>query len=183
MNDLILTKNSPVYKIFHYPFHCKVPRYSTFSYDDLKRYGSYSTTDEETAAYLPIEKLITINDMIEYRKEGIPIELSKPRESGAIYEIIVEHLKMWRDYGVNYGMPYEPPMDDLYLLDELAKSVFVLALTYGGKKEREEDLFDVIGGYVPLGEEDICYDIIHENVMAEIQELKELYGEYTRYGY
>ena len=183
MIDIILTKDSPVYKLFYYPFHCKVPKHATVSYESLERYGTYYAENQNTAPYELIDKMMTINEMVEYFRNGITMVLAKPKEAGNIYEIILEHLKMWRDYGLYFGMPYEPPMEDLYLLDEFAKTLFVLAINYGGKKEVEEDVFDLIEGALPLSDEDLIRIYEHENVMESIQSLKDKYGEYKRYGY
>lgn len=183
MKDLIIDEDSAVYKIFNYPFHCRVPLYSTYSYYELENYGTYSTKNEDLAPYQPVEKIMTINDMVECYRDGIIVELSKPNESDRIYKIIMEHLKMWRDYGLKYMHPFDPPMEDLHLLNDLALLIYPVANNYGKEPVYEKDLLDILTGIVPLDESEFYDENNHENIIGEIEFIKEKLGEYTRYGY
>ena len=183
MKELILTKESAVYKLFNYPFKCRVPRYSTYSYKDLEIYGVYSLDHNEDNAYERIDRIMTIVEISKYSDKGIAIELVNPTDSGIIYEIIMGHLKMWRDYGKYFGHPYEPPLEDLYILDDLAKKLYRVVNNYSDLPRREEDLFDIIEGILPMTEEEYMIEYHHDDVMGEIQGLTDKLGVYMGYGY
>lgn len=181
MRDLIIDEKSAVYKIFHYPFHCRIPKYATYTYSQIEKYGTYSTKDEEQAVYQPVDKILTINEMTDFYRDGIVVELAKPMESDKIYNIIMDHLKMWRDYGLQFGHPYEPPMDDLYRLNELAMLIHPVATNYGESPIYEKDILDIITGLVPFNDTFDMDETGHENIMGEIQFITDKLGKYTRF--
>lgn len=183
MRTLVLDEESAVYKIFHYPFHCIIPFYATISYDALERYGNYEDQEYESSPYSPVDKILTINEMIELYKQGTQIQLSKPIESKKIYNVILEHLEMWRDYGIYFGAPYNPPLEDLCVMNELAKNVYRLAINHGDMKEEETDLFELMNGVVPLTEGEIINSNNFPNVFNEIEQLVDRLGGYEKYGY
>ena len=183
LKDLIIDEDSAVYKLFNYPFYCRVPYFSTISYEDLELYGTYLTKDENKAVYQPIDKIMTIVEMAEYFKNGIIVELAKPSESNIIYNIIMDHLKMWRDYGLKFGHPFDPPLEDLRLLSDLGEIIYPVANNYGKEPVHEKDLIDILTGLVPFDDNEFYNEYSHENIIGEIEFIKEKLGEYKRYGY
>lgn len=123
--EMILTKNSAVYKIFYNSYECRVPLYSTISEKEIELLGTYGTdiNDIKTPNQC-ISLLLTINDMVEKMKEGIPIDILDQSYVKEIYNIILDHLDMWWQYGLTCKSRFNPPLEDLSYLDRLASSLF-----------------------------------------------------------
>lgn len=77
-----------------------------------------------------VYKYITINDMVEYHRNGISFMITNHKETGDIYKIIHEYLLAWKERvenGLNIG---NAPLEDLIALDAFATSIYPHACEY-----------------------------------------------------
>jgi len=116
------------FKIFNYPFVCRIPMVNTMDEFTINEYGTFTsgneTTDMQIATEL-VENMITIADMAELHKNDVQFFIANPRvDAEKIYSIIVEHLKAWvTRSSVQINGP-KPPIEDLILLDSLAAEIY-----------------------------------------------------------
>lgn len=71
-----------------------------------------------------VYKYITIDQMVEYHRNGIAFVITDHKETKDIYEIIHAYLHAWKEHiqnGINIG---NAPIDDLMALDALATSMY-----------------------------------------------------------
>ncbi len=174
MDSLILDEKSATYKLFYFPFYCLIPRFATFSYDALEQFGSYYSHDEKNAAINKESKILTIDSMIEYFKQGVVVELVNAKDAEKIYNIITEHLTMWRDYGLYRGHPYDPPIDDFKYLDDFLDLLHVKSYYYGDKIIEDLDYVESLSVLPPSAIRTV-YD--KENLFEQIVSIKEQLGD------
>lgn len=77
-----------------------------------------------------VYKYITINDMVEYHRNGISFIIITHKETGDIYNIIHEYLLAWKDLVVNGLNIGNAPLEDLIALDSFATSIYPHACEY-----------------------------------------------------
>ncbi len=68
--------------------------------------------------------MMTISQMADYFKEGVPIRIPSESDVKEIYEHISEHIYAWKfrlERGINIG---DAPIDDLITLDQFANTVY-----------------------------------------------------------
>lgn len=174
LNDLVLDENSATYKLFYFPFYCLIPRFATFSYDSLEKFGSYYSSDDKNSAVQKEWKLMTINSMIEYFKQGVVVELVDAKDCEKIYTIITGHLRLWRDYGRYCGHPYNPPIEDFKYLDEFADLLHTKSYYYGDNHVEDLDYIELLS-VLPSSSLRTVYD--KENLFEQIVAIKEELGE------
>jgi hypothetical protein len=94
---------------------------------DIKQYGTYITGYKEIDNDLVnryVTTYMTIQQMVEYYKNGAIIAIVKQSDLGLIYEIITKYLKEWAyqlDVSLNIG---DAPVGDLIILDNFAEKLF-----------------------------------------------------------
>lgn len=174
LNDLILDEHSAVYKLFYFPFYCLLPRFATFSYDSLEKFGAYRSYNENQCAVQKEWKVMTIDSMIEYFKQGVVVELVNAKDCEKIYTIIIDHLRLWRDYGRYYGHPYNPPIDDLKYLDEFANLLHTKSYYFGDTIVNDVDYVELLS-VLPSSHGRTVYD--KENLFEQIVAIKDELGE------
>ena len=117
--------------IFHVKFPCKI-RHMDIGTIEERRERGYVTSfnkdiDRENQRSLSNVHL-TINEMVEYYKEGVKIQGIALEDTKTIYEYIQRHLRFWHsEITSKYMMPNSVPNDDLILLDEFANDVYEYA--------------------------------------------------------
>lgn len=71
--------------------------------------------------------LITIDDMVEYFREGIQFYVEGPEDALKILTAIMDHTGTWREATQTTLNLYDAPMEDLILMEEFAASIYEIA--------------------------------------------------------
>lgn len=124
------TKHSAAYKIFHYPFLCKIAQMHLQSTEVLLQAGSYTTgnaAEDRALATQPVDVQLTIAAMVGYHSEGASITITNPQDAATIYLIIKQHLDDWFDATAQSMHRVEAPGKDLENLDNLAGEIYPYA--------------------------------------------------------
>lgn len=124
---------SACWKIFNWHFSCQVKVGDNFDYTYFNTVGYLSTTNTEWDNQLRnnwMDMYMTINEMVEYVREGKTFIIDKPHHSCIIYELIRNHLSDWK-YAVENSphMPF-PPLEDFRVMDELMVITWKIARNY-----------------------------------------------------
>jgi len=99
----------------------------TLSVDEIRIFGMPTVGDKAIDADMHnqrVERYLTINQMVDYFKEGIPVCVRIHSETKDIYDIISNYLLCWKQQlqnGINIG---GAPIDDLVALDRFACVVY-----------------------------------------------------------
>lgn len=145
------SEHTPAYKIFRYPFRCRIAAMHMVSQQYMEELGFPTTGDRETDLQLlraPRDVQLTVAQMAVFFHDGANIQLHNPAEDSIkIYEMLVDHLNDWR-MRVNMS-PHEVSnevVEDLRMLDALAMEVYKTAKQYLPAKFQESKLFRRLGG-------------------------------------
>lgn len=145
------SEHTPAYKIFRYPFRCRVAAMHMVSQQYMEELGLVTTGDRETDLQLlraPRDVQLTVAQMAVFFHEGVSMQLHDPQQDSVkIYEMLVDHLNDWR-MRVNMS-PHEVSnevVEDLRMLDALAMEVYKTAKIYLPAKFQESKLFRRLGG-------------------------------------
>lgn len=98
---------------------------------DLAVNGRY-VNDKITDRQLMMNKIriyIPIAGMCQYLEEGVIVELDDPRQSVAMYKLLMEHLQNWAWLSSQLNAPVAP-IDDLRVMDRFAELLFPVASIY-----------------------------------------------------
>ena len=147
-------------QIFNNLYHASVAYKDTLSPDYIRIFGMPSVGDPHFDSQMRNEQIdtyLTINQMVEYFRQGITVSLLNHADSRVIYDIVEAYLRAWKqdlEVGINIG---DAPIKDLIDLDRFANTVhahasqymgvtyfsseFVNALTDNGKLMNRESLF------------------------------------------
>ncbi len=112
--------------LFNQLFHCRVQRIQTISIDEMKEYGTPTSGDPDFDAQMRnerIDRMLTINAMMDYWDEGITIGVADPADTKKIYELISNHLIAWKHHLSVEVNVRGAPLDDLLKLDAFASTV------------------------------------------------------------
>jgi hypothetical protein len=82
--------------------------------------------DKGTANEL-VTRMLTINQIAEFYKNGVTVEVVKYSDTKVIYELIVDHLSSWKQKMATSFHTKNAPLEDLILLDKLASVVYKFA--------------------------------------------------------
>lgn len=99
----------------------------TYSDEELRHFGLPTTGDARLDQQVHndlIDRYVTINQMTEWFKNGIPFWVKNHKDTKEIYEVISGYLQCWKEYlddGINIG---GAPIEDLIDLDRLASKVY-----------------------------------------------------------
>lgn len=113
--------------LFDRVFRCSFSRNLTTTDYYIETFGFAGTGVPEIDRTLKdeiIDTYINIDTMLEYHQQDIPIRVHNYDDTKVIYELIQEHLEVWRDRldrAVNIA---DAPIEDLIALDKLASSVY-----------------------------------------------------------
>lgn len=146
--------------IFNNLYMASVKYRDTLSPDYIRLFGMPTVGDahfDRQMATEQIDSYLTINQMVEYFKKGVTVSLTNHGDSKAIYDIVEQYLRAWKqdlEVGINIG---DAPIKDLVDLDRFANVVhghashymgvthfdseFVNALTNGGQLMNRDSLF------------------------------------------
>lgn len=108
-------------------FLCRFPELQSRSIEHIKFFGTPTTNDPAIDRELSqqwITSYISINDMVEHFKAGVPVKVVSYEDVKKIYEYISQHLHAWKSQisvGINIG---DAPLDDLVDLDRFANVVY-----------------------------------------------------------
>ncbi len=125
--------HTAAYKIFNYPFLCRIAQMHLTSEEVLRQTGTVTTGNAEwdrAAACEMVDVPLTIAAMAIYVDEGATIALINPEDTAKIYRLIREHLEAWyHEVQTNLHL-MDVPTDDLRKLDALAAYVYPHARYY-----------------------------------------------------
>lgn len=114
-------------KIWGYLYKCSVPAFQSRTVEDIRQNGVMVTGIADLDEGLKndwIKKWITINQMVEYFKRGVPVRVINYNDTKDIYQTVQTHLLNWLDVlrtGLNIG---DSPMEDLIAMDQFAATVY-----------------------------------------------------------
>lgn len=110
-----------------YKFMCSIPELQSRSVNHIKIFGTPTTGDKSIDSELSKQWLTTflsINEMVEYHKQGISIRIKNKKDVASMYDYISRYLQAWKSYlneGLNIG---GSPIDDLVAMDRFANEVY-----------------------------------------------------------
>lgn len=150
------------YYIWEKKFLCSVRYGDTFTVDRLKNQGIYTSGDigmDRAMMNAQNRFWLSINDMVEYYKQGVNVGVVNHADTALIYEYISNHIDAFRrEIGMSFNLD-QIPLDDLIVLDDFATTVYEHA-KHQFTKEVAHDLIarrmDALVGFTPdnvLGEE------------------------------
>lgn len=125
-----VTQHNAAYKLFHYPFRVSIPSGYLVSQAEIAAIGiptSGNAALDRREAQRPVEISITIDRMAEFFAQGITLEFESIADIVRIYDIILEHITDFQVAIDARVMMPEIPWDDLKLLDEFARELFIRA--------------------------------------------------------
>lgn len=126
MDDLDNTQDTTKL-IWEYYFRVRFPYLQARSIDHVKLLGVAVSGNKHVDSDLNNQlttTYMTINTMVDYFKEGVPIRVIDIKDTKIIYDYISRHLAAWKDRlfrGINIG---NAPIDDLIAMDYFANSVY-----------------------------------------------------------
>lgn len=125
-------------RLWDYLYHVKMPYQQTRSVDDIRRTGTNVTGVREIDSDIHrqwFSTMISIAQMADYFKEGVPIRVTHESDVQEIYKAISEHIMAWKarlERGINIG---DAPIEDLVLLDNFANTIYAHAKYHFTKDE------------------------------------------------
>lgn len=126
---------SAAYKLFHMFYLCYVPRNEMMDDNDFEYFGvamSGNREWDEKLATAPELTNISVAEMAQLIKDGVPLTLCDPKDSVAIYKLIMEHLKDWRDALESSTLvALIPPLEGLAEFNQLAAMMVPIARCHG----------------------------------------------------
>lgn len=114
-------------KLWDYYYQVRVPYLQSRTIDDVRRHGVNVSGIAEIDKDIPnqwMTTMMTVAQMADYFKEGVPIRVIKQSDVKEIYDNISNHIHAWKsrlERGINIG---DAPVDDLILLDQFANTVY-----------------------------------------------------------
>jgi len=120
------------YFIFKKLFMCRVKNIESMTIDYIRIFGSPASGDSrndlETANELVI-RMLSINQMAEYFKQGVTVHVVNYVDTKEIYDRISDHLNAWKTRLSTSFHVRDAPIEDLLLLDKFASVVYQHAVT------------------------------------------------------
>lgn len=121
------SKRTPAWALFNTKFHCRVSNIQSMSIDYMQEVGLPAIGDrryDQEMANELIDRMLTINEMVEFHKKGVTVRVVKYDDTKKIYELISNHLIAWKNQLENGANTRGAPIDDLILLDQFANVVY-----------------------------------------------------------
>jgi len=113
--------------LWHKLFMCRVSNIQSMSIEYIQSFGMPSSgipeLDNETANELVI-RMLSVNQMIEFFKNGITVHVVNYKDTKEIYERISDHLNAWKQNLSTSFNIRNAPLEDLVLLDRFANVVY-----------------------------------------------------------
>lgn len=114
-------------KLWEWYYLVRVPYLMSRTVDDIRRTGvvisGIPEIDRDIVNQLTTT-MMTIAQMADYFKEGVPIRVVNYKDTKEIYDAISAHIYSWKEQleqGINIG---DAPIEDLIVLDNLANAVY-----------------------------------------------------------
>lgn len=113
--------------IWDYYYLASFPDLASRSFDDIRTFGvrvSGIKAIDDDAHNRWTTTMLTIDQMVEYYRQDVPIRICNYSDTKEIYGHISKHLQAWKtqlENGINIG---EAPIEDLILLDTFANTVY-----------------------------------------------------------
>jgi len=120
-------------EIFHRMFNVSIPEIYFHSQEEIDLFGMPTSGNkgvDETVLNSPRFTYLSIAGLTEFYDEGAPITFSKPSDTVMIYQLIQEHLSDWDWILKNFHNGSAPPKEDLYKLDEFARAILPMSLSF-----------------------------------------------------
>lgn len=124
------------------------------SIEEQRMQGDLGTGDRRMDEVLGDTKMpvyVTINDMVEYFREGIDFVLTGENDSKSIYEAIVAHTGTWRKqlrHVMNVG---NAPLEDLILMEQFAAKFYAYAKFEYEKRPKFEAATGTLAAFLYSG--------------------------------
>lgn len=113
--------------IFEKMYRVRMRQIDTRSIEEMRTYGTLGTGDkkiDEAQAFSNIYVHLTINDMVEYFRQGIGFRLTQEDDARKIYEAVCNHTAMWRkalEHALNMG---DAPVEDFIAMENFAAAIY-----------------------------------------------------------
>jgi hypothetical protein len=117
-------------KLWNHLYRVRVPYLQSRTIEDIQEKGTVISGITEYDRDIQNQWMTTylsISQMADYFKEGVPIRVCNVQDTKDIYESISLHISAWKsqlEKGMNIG---DAPIEDLVLLDKLANTVYAEA--------------------------------------------------------
>lgn len=155
--------HTAAYKIFHYPFVCRIPAIHLVSEEVVSQAGSLTTGDpvsDRALAMQMVDAQLTIAGMAMHLHEGASIVIPSGEDAAKIYRIIKQHLDDWFANSQQNMHATQTNAEDLEKLDQLAGEIYPHARYHliekpfhGQLVNRLQELFARRGGLGRTGRE------------------------------
>ena len=123
-------EQSAAYKLFHWPFQCKIQAIHLYDEDTVEYSGIPTSGDvdvDRAMAEESIQVTLSIARMIELFSEGAGIEFVRVEDTLTIYQIIKQHLLDWKNEAEVALHSGRIPINDLQLIDEFGQAIYYIA--------------------------------------------------------
>lgn len=170
LNWVPADKQTAAWKIFHKRFHCRVKYVDMLSDKHINWYGMPSIGDpgiDGMMANQLIDRMLTINEMVEFFRSGVVIRLVKPANSKVIYELIKEHLNNWKVHLETNYSTREPPLDDLMLMDDFVRIIHKHAERHFTKEYLDSPFFKRASGALGISRSSFMEEPTEEKPKSE----------------
>jgi len=150
------------YYLWEPKFLCRMRYSDSMTIGQLRSRGIYTSGDpveDKRMMNSQTNFYLSINDMVEYFRQGIVVSVLDRADTATIYEHISNHINAFREE-INKAFTMDHiPLDDLVLLDQFASTVYEHA-KHEFTKDAAHSLIarrmDALAGFTPsniLGEE------------------------------
>lgn len=113
--------------LWHQKFWCRVSNILSMTPEYLEHFGMPTSgdplIDQQTANEL-VDRYLSVNEMVELYKRGVPIYVRYEKDTVKIYEFISAHLTAWKQRIDQEWNVRDAPLDDLLVLDQFATIVY-----------------------------------------------------------
>lgn len=113
--------------LWEYLYKVRIPYLQSRTIEDIREKGTVISGIASYDADIKNQMQTTylsINQMVDYYKEGVPVRLCEKDDPKRIYEAVSEHIHAWKyqlQNGINIG---DAPIEDLILMDKFASTVY-----------------------------------------------------------
>lgn len=126
--------HSAAYKIYHYRWEVWVPQHFIVNeYNPPEIYGSPSSGDakvDRALAESPMKAHLTIAQMAKFFEQGANFRFHEQKKTADAYKIVHQHLTDWNDNLRRSPGLMDAPVEELRMLDNLAKEMYRIGHFY-----------------------------------------------------
>lgn len=127
-----------IYAIFFKRYRIRMTAKDVRSIEQMRARPTYSSGDTKLdKSILNTETIVysTINEMVEFYREGVSFFLTQAEDSRTIYEAVTDHTGYWRETMMKALNVRNAPIEDLILMERFAASIYKHARFQYEKKE------------------------------------------------